>query len=123
MRLDVFTELINSINSNNDKLHKIYQCGVDLYNVVDDYSHINTLLLNSYFGEEGADWIEWFCYEKFDSTPPLIATDENENEICYDIESLWKFVEELRNGPTFKEYELPTPLSDEELSKIFASWY
>jgi hypothetical protein len=48
------------------------------------------------YGEEGVDWFSWFCYENDYGQGGLEAWDENKNPICYSFESLWEYLEKLR---------------------------
>ena len=118
MRLDVFTKIIESINSTNDDMLKLYTLGVDLINISNKYDEIITLLLSSYYGEEGTDIIYWYCFEKFEADTPLQMLNNSGDEICTDIESLWNYVELLRTSSDFKEYELKSPISEIEMNSI-----
>lgn len=102
-----------------DKLNKL---NMDVIHLVDPYHAIITKLIKEVYGEEGADWFSWFCYEadygtkdwstvptykqNEDGTTTLLyeagearygATDEEGNPICYSWESLWEYLEELKN--------------------------
>jgi uncharacterized protein YqhQ len=100
MKLSVFEKLVERIKLMNEKISLSYELGIDLINFVDDYGFISSLLLTEYYGQEGAEWVEWFIYEK-GTNPELTAHDADGNPICFDIESLWKEVESLRNSPDF----------------------
>jgi hypothetical protein len=90
MNLQTFTSLINEIISQNERIHNLYKQGVDLISFNDSYykNVVHPLLIES-FGKEGLEWIEWFIYER-DGNPDIKAWDRNNNEICYDIPSLYK---------------------------------
>ena len=90
MDLQTFSSLINGIKAQNDKTHDLYKHGVDLLSFNDDYykNVVHPLLIEA-FGKEGLDSIEWFIYEKGDN-PEMKAWDKDDNEICYDIPSLYK---------------------------------
>lgn len=108
MRLETFQHLIEKIQETQAKSNSIYSLGVDLSSLEDNYHHIITLMLRVYYGSEGEDWISWFLYEKsYDSS--LDARNEEGEEICYDVPSLWKHVEEIRVSSDFKEYTVPEP--------------
>jgi len=99
MNLETFTKLIDHINEHGSKVHKLYQLGVDVIHMDDDYHKyvIEPLMLEA-FGEEGVHWIEWFIYERPSfSDKPNSATDKNGNPICYDIPSLYEYVKGLKN--------------------------
>lgn len=106
MRLEVFNKIIDLINSTNDNVLKLYHLGVDLINISNQYDEIISLLLNSYYGEDGADIIYWYCFDKFEANPPLQMFNNSGEPICTDVESLWNYVELLRKSSNFKEYDL-----------------
>ena len=96
MTLEKFTELINSLQTESDIISDLYKNKVDLIEFVDPYHSIITLLITEIYGEEGIDWFSWFCYENDFGKKKMEAWDENENPICYDVESLWRFLEEIK---------------------------
>lgn len=96
MTLEKFTELINSLQTESDIISDLYKNKVDLIEFVDPYHSIITLLITEIYGEEGHDWFSWFCYENDFGKKKMEAWDENENPICYDVESLWRFLEEIK---------------------------
>lgn len=99
MTLETFTKMIDEINERDSKIHQLYQLGVDLIHLDDDYYKyvIKPLFLET-FGEQGTDWIEWFIYERpsFRKDTNHHATDEHGNPICYDIPSLFEYVNNLK---------------------------
>lgn len=108
MKLEVFEKIITAIKEQSEKSHKLYELGVDLIEFTEGYDKIWSLLLKTYYGKEGEDWITWFIFERDDrSEDPNQAWDETGTPICYDIPSLWKHVEEIRCSIDFVEYELP----------------
>ena len=96
MTLEKFTELINTLQTESDIISDLYKNKVDLIEFVDPYHSIITLLITEIYGEEGHDWFSWFCYENDFGKKKMEAWDENENPICYDVESLWRFLEEIK---------------------------
>ena len=110
MKLEVFEKIVTLIKEQSERSFKLAEMGVDLINYEDSYSAAITLLLRAYYGAEGEDWISWYLYEKEGLSGEILqAWDKEGNEICYDIPSLWKCVEELRCADDFVEYELPEP--------------
>lgn len=99
MTLETFTKMIDAINERDSKIHELYKLGVDLIHFDDEYYKyvIEPLLLET-FGEQGVDWINWFVYERpsFKKDREHSATDENGNPICYDIPSLFEYVNTLK---------------------------
>lgn len=103
-------------------IDKLNEFNVDLIHLIDPYHMIIDKLIKEVYGEDGADWFSWFCYEadfgtkdwskvptyteNEDGTFTKIyeagearwgATDEEDNPICYSWESLWEYLEELKN--------------------------
>ena len=117
MKLEVFTEILNKLRKQSDKEHALYQLDVDVINFSDDYTSIINILLEVYYGKEGADWISWYLWERDPIGDQYQATDKDGNPICYDDKSLWKEVEQCRlENKT--EYELPKKMSDEERLQV-----
>lgn len=114
MKLESFEYLIESLKSASARDHSLYEIGLDISNISDDYHKIITHLLRVYYGESGEDWISWFLYERNDTEEDQ-AWDENKSPICYDIASLWKHVEEIRVSSDFEEYAPKKPMSDKEI--------
>ena len=116
MKLEVFTEILNKLRKQSDKEHALYVLDVDVSNLSDDYMSVINILIEIYYGKEGANWISWYLWER----DPLGSIDQATDDgkpICYDIKSLWEEVEQCRlDNKT--EYELPVKLTDEERQKI-----
>ena len=116
MKLEVFTEILNKLRKQSDKEHALYVLDVDVSNLSDDYMSVINILIEIYYGKEGANWISWYLWER----DPLGSIDQATDDgkpICYDIKSLWEEVEQCRLDNK-KEYELPVKLTDEERQKI-----
>ena len=60
MKYEVFEKLINNMNACSEKDSAIYKLGIDITNIIDDYSQSISLLLKAYYSEDGAEWIDWF---------------------------------------------------------------
>ena len=99
MTLETFTKLIDHINEYGSKIHKLYQLGVDVIHMNDEYhKYVIEPLMLEVFGKTGWDWIEWFIYERPSfSDKPNSATDENGNPICFDIPSLYEHVKGIKS--------------------------
>lgn len=97
MNYEQFKTVIETLEKVRDRSHSIYQLGVDLMNY-DEFYHIAiSTLLESTFTEEGKGWVDWYLYERPGFNGKLnLATDENGNEICHNIESLWETVKPYR---------------------------
>jgi hypothetical protein len=96
MKLEDFEKLIKNLKEASERTHEIYNKGVSLTDYDELFYKIIEPLLVKSFGQQGADWIEWYVLDRdskaSDNAAPLQAWDENGNEICQNIESLWKTV-------------------------------
>ena len=117
MKLEVFTEILNKLKKQSDKEHALYQLDVDLINFSDDYTSVINILLEIYYGKEGADWIAWYLWERDPNGASDQATTSDGKPICYDVKSLWEEVEQCRLDNK-DEYELPVSLTVEERLQV-----
>jgi hypothetical protein len=117
MKLEVFEEILNKLRKQSDKQDALYALDVDLINYSDDHNSVINILLEVYYGKEGADWISWYLWERDPVGTSDQATTSDGKPICYDDKSLWKEVEQCRLDNT-KEYELPAKLTDEERLQV-----
>jgi len=117
MKLEVFTEILNRLKKQSDKEHALYVLDIDTINFSDNYTSVINILLEVYYGKEGADWIGWYLWERDPVGTSDQATTNDGKPICYDIQSLWEEVEQCRLDNT-KEYELPVRLTDEEKLEV-----
>ena len=78
-------------------IDKLNELNMDVMDLVDPYYMIVDKLMREVYGEEGADWFNWFCFENDFGTKGLEAWDANENPICYSWESLWECLENIKN--------------------------
>jgi hypothetical protein len=95
MNYKTFEKLILELENVCGRHSKLYELGVDLLNYEEPLQKINSILMFEIFGEEGKDWIDWYLYERVSPSGEILkAWDENNNEICYNIFSLWETVKE-----------------------------
>ncbi len=119
MKYEVFENILMNIIKTNETDRKFYDLGLDMTNVVDEYNKIISTLLSAHYSDEGSEWIDWFLYERESMSGEILtATDKDGNNICYDMKSLWEYVEKIRLSKDFVEYELKIPMSDEEKMKM-----
>lgn len=93
-----FQDLIERLKEREKTISDLYKRNVDLIEFVDPYHVLINSLIEEVYGEEGADWIHWYCYENDFGKKGLEAYDKDKSPICYDVKSLWKWVEKLREG-------------------------
>ena len=93
MTYERFLKIITEIEKQDKLVSALYDLKVDLIDWTDPYSSIIGELIKEIYGEEGYDWFGWFCYETDFGNKEVGAWDENKNPICYDVKSLWEYLE------------------------------
>ena len=109
-----FEKLITTLEEQDKAITELHNSKVDLFYFVDPYHSIIETLIIEIYGDQGFDWFNWFCYEsefgkKDWSKKSLIqgagsvikklkkdkygAHDGKGNKICYDIKSLYQYLE------------------------------
>ena len=117
MKLEVFTEILNRLRNQSDKEHALYVLDIDTINFSDNYISVINILLEVYYGKDGADWINWYLWERDPLGTIDQATTNDGKPICYDVKSLWEEVEQCRLDNKV-EYELPVRLTDEQKLEV-----
>jgi len=97
MQYSTFLSIIQRLQRQDKDLQEAYRKKIDLLDFVDPYHSIISDLIKEIYGGIGYDWWSWFCYENKYGKGKLEAWDENKNPICYDVKSLWKYLETLRS--------------------------
>jgi hypothetical protein len=97
MTYENFLKVILQLQKQDLIIDNLYKDKVNLVDFVDPYHGIIDTLIKEIYGEQGADWFSWFCYEADYGQKGVGAWDENNNPICYSHESLWEYLEELKN--------------------------
>jgi hypothetical protein len=87
-----FSSIVETLQKQSDLISDLYTMKVDLLEFTDPYDSVISILMKEIYTVEGYDWFSWFCYENDFGTGTLDANDEN-GPICYDIKSLWEFLE------------------------------
>ena len=117
MKREVFIHVLDKIRTKSKKIDELYALGIDLINFSDDSNEVINILLEVYYGKEGADWISWYLWERDPDGTIDQATTCDGTPICYNDTSLWEEVEKCRLENK-EEYELPIRLTDEERAEI-----
>lgn len=121
MTFETFKQVIELLKIESEKIEKLYNLEIDLYNFVDIYHSIINMLLRSHYSFDGEDIISWWLYE--DTEKKLYDCDGNEINDLTNIEDLWKYVEEIRKSPDFVEY-IPKPnMTDDERQIILKNLF
>ena len=97
MSFKEFKIIIDNLENVRERSHSAHLLGLDLMEYDYPYHTVISTLLGTVFNQEGKGWVDWYLYERpgFNGRPNL-ATDENGNEICHNIESLWDTVKPYR---------------------------
>jgi hypothetical protein len=96
MTYETFLKITLELQRQERIVDDLYKNKIDLLEFIDPYHGLIHLLIKEIYGEEGVDWFSWFCYENDYGRGTLEAWDENKNRICYSLESLWEYLEKLR---------------------------
>ena len=96
MTYETFLKITLELQRQERVVDDLYKSKIDLLEFIDPYHGLIHLLIKEIYGEEGVDWFSWFCYENDYGQGRLEAWDENKNRICYSLESLWEYLEKLR---------------------------
>jgi hypothetical protein len=94
MLFEKFEKIILTLDKESQTITELYNKNVDLIDFVGPYHAVIDLLFRELYDDDGCEWINWYCYERdFGRREDLIAYDENKNTICYDLKSLWEYIE------------------------------
>ena len=96
MKYEKFEKIINNLKIQDFIIDDLYSKKVDLMEFVNPYNYIIETFIEEMYGEEGYDWVIWFCYENDFGSGELTANDDEGNPICYDVKSLWEYIETLK---------------------------
>lgn len=97
MKFETFSKIIEQLKSSTEKNEAAYKLGIDLIEFTEDYVSIIESLIKEIYGESGADWFGWFCWENDFGEGDLTASD-GDDPICYDVKSLWEYLENIENN-------------------------
>ena len=123
MKLEVFKVLVEKLKNQAQKEREAYQVGVDLFEFTADFHSIISILIGSYYGQDGLETFDWWCFDKeWGTREDLKMTDRDGTELCKTVEDLHKYLEKNQKD----DYELPKQMSSSELEatvkNIFTSF-
>jgi hypothetical protein len=120
MKLEHFEKLMNEYRKGSEMISELHSIGFDLmegrYTLGESLYNIFISGLETHYTDNGVDWVTWFMFENewgekdwnkvpsYKKTEDGVmvldmdsdrygATDEDDNPICYDIKSLWEYIE------------------------------
>jgi hypothetical protein len=121
MKLEIFKEIVDKLQEQQEILDNTYKAGVDITNLLDPIQSVVSHLIGSIYGGAGLDVFDWWCYEKeWGTKTDITMTDENDKTFCNNIEELHAYLESFDEEQK-KEYSLPKQLTDEERVEIMKS--
>jgi hypothetical protein len=93
MQYETFNQVITNLQKHHQKVLTAEKIAIDLADFEESLYLVITDLLTTIYGKDGAEWIEWFIYERHGEGGPL-ARDADGKPICYDAKSLWEYLEQ-----------------------------
>jgi hypothetical protein len=98
MILQQFERLISKHKEFNSDLSDLYDLGFDFYEGKFELSifceTIFCTAIEAIYGKDGVEWVDWYIYEtNYGTDEHLTAKDADGNRICYDVESLYNYLE------------------------------
>lgn len=93
MLFEKFEKIILTLDKESQTITELYDKNVDLINFVGPYHTVIDLLFRELYDDDGCEWINWYCYERDFGRINLEARDRDGNPICYDLKSLWEYIE------------------------------
>jgi hypothetical protein len=98
MTLQQFERLISSHKEFIENISELYDLGFDFhegkYKICKLTEDIFTTTIEAIYGKDGVEWVDWFVYEtNYATDDQLTAHDADGNRICYDVISLFNYLE------------------------------
>jgi hypothetical protein len=87
MTLEQFKTIIDSLNNSHEKLAELYKIGIDITTLISVPINSIFILLESYFGIDGKETIEWWLYDPSDKV--IMYKNEHDIDIVlYDLTNI-----------------------------------
>ena len=91
MKYEEFEKYITLQQKLMERSHSLGELGIDTLEYDETFYKLIEVLTKEIFSEEQREWIDWYLFERVSPTGEILkAWDKDDNEICYDIKSLWK---------------------------------
>lgn len=101
MTLEQFEVVIKHMHQAYEKANNLHSNGIDVSSFEEHYYHVIENLLTEIYSKEGYGWIMWYCYDNSFGKGKLKAWDSKQNLICYDVKSLYDYLQK-----TYKETDV-----------------
>lgn len=97
MKLEDFKYIIELYKKTSEEFSELHDMGFDFfegkYKISESFYYLTLKSFELFYNDVGINWIDWFIFESKYGTNNLIAKDEKGDKICYDIESLYNYIE------------------------------
>lgn len=97
MKYEDFKYIIELYKKTSEEFSELHDIGIDFfegkYKLSESFYYLTFKTFELFYNDEGVDMISWFIFETEYGTKDLTATDKDGNRICYDIESLYNYIE------------------------------
>lgn len=92
MTLLQFKKMIEVLQERKKKTFELSELGIDLIGLNQDQDlHVLLPLTEAVFGKNGADWIDWYVYDRRPEWGKEAATYRGK-PVCFDIPSLYSHI-------------------------------
>lgn len=112
MDIEVFKKVVEQLKITQERSRSLAKLGVEVYSITDELISAISHLIGAYYGKEGLETFEWWCWDKeWGTRTDLRMKAANGEVICETIEDLHQYLEDTGNP---YDYKLPVPLTHEE---------
>jgi hypothetical protein len=121
MDIQVFKRVVEQLKTTQERTHALAKLGIEVYSITDDLNAAISHLVGAYYGQEGLDTFEWWCWDKdWGTRTDLRMTNADGISICETIEDLHQYLEDTAAPFT---YTLPVPMTDAERMELMESMF
>lgn len=96
MNKELFKNILNEFIKLEDFTDKLNEAGISIIETpaYNTSGYLFDRLIEAYFTEDGVNWITWYMFEKRPYPDQIHAFDEDDNEVCNNIDELWDIVKD-----------------------------
>ncbi len=104
MKRKQFNMLMHLLEKQSMVIDRASDLSINLIEFMDPIFTANDILIKEAFGEEAAEMISWFMYERdFGVKDHIKAWDEDKNEICQTVDQLYDYIKSLKKKKSKKD--------------------